>query len=118
MPINVLKDLRIGNIVKIRNGEVEFRLLNAGDGDGDKFVFCRKVVKDKFLRIFVPWVIVKRAYYYLPGYSRFFSAEQFEKLYNSVKSWDDFKAWKKEQEKRHLANMDEIHNKWDEFKNQ
>ena len=102
--------------MKIRNGEVEFRLIGAGDGD--KIVFCRRVVKDKFLRIFVPWVIAERAYNYLPGYCHFFSAEQFEKLYNSVKSWDDFKAWQKEQEEMHLANVDEMQNKWNEFKNQ
>lgn len=105
--------------MKIRNGEVEFRLINAGDGE--KYVFCRRVVKNKFLKIFVPWVIARRAYRVTSGFNPFFSAEQFEKLYNSVKSWDDFKAWKKEQEERNLANTNRIEESWEpweKFKNQ
>ena len=102
--------------MNIRNGEVEFRLVNAGDGD--RLVFCRRAVKNKFLRIFVPWVIAKRAYRGTSGLNPFFSAEQFEKLYNSIKSWDDFKAWKKEQEERNLANTNGIEDSWEKFKNQ
>lgn len=116
MPINVLKDLRIGNIVKIRNGEIEFRLLNAGDGE--KYVFCRKVIKNKFLRIFVPWVMVRRAYRVTSGFNPFFSADDFERLLNSIKSWDDFKTWKKWQEEINLANTNGIEKSWEKFKNQ
>lgn len=102
--------------MKIRNGEVEFRLVNAGDGD--KLVFCRRVVKDKFLRIFVPWVMVRRAYRVTSGLNPFFSADDFERLLNSIKSWDDFKAWKKWQKGISLANANRIEEPWEKFKNQ
>lgn len=99
-------------MARIKRADIEFCIFSDGFDDSERYIFCRKRPKNKFIGFFTPWKQVKRAYYSMSGYKTFFDFEETEKILDKIKTWEDFVKWRAEQEVRNTANKVANEERW------
>lgn len=100
-------------MARIKRADIEFCIFSDGFDDTERYVFCRKRPKNRFIGFFTPWKQVKRAYFSMAGYKTFFDFEEVEKILDRIKTWKDFEEWRAEQKSRETANRLAIEERWD-----
>ena len=99
-------------MARIRREEIEFCIFSDGFDDGERYVFCRKRPKNKFIGFFTPWKQVTMAYRFTTGHRTSFDFEDVEKILDKIKTWKDFEEWRAEQKSRETANRLAMEERW------
>jgi hypothetical protein len=102
--------------IKIRKDGIEFLIVGDVTDDEERFLFCRKTPKNRFVGLFAPWRQMRQAYEYIIGYRTFYEFSRAEKIIDRINTWEDFLEWRAEQkasnDAKRLRNME----RWNSLK--
>ena len=102
--------------IKIRKDGIEFLIVSDVTDGEERFLFCRKIPKNKIIGFFTPWRQIRQAYENIIGYRTFYEFGRVEKILDRINTWEDFLVWNAEQKARHDANRALNNEMWDSLK--